>query len=270
MRGDFHIHSNYSDGVFTIEQLLELAKEKDLDYIAITDHDVISGALHAYNIQSTVKVIVGLELSTTLQNESVHILGYYTDLSKIHMIEDYLETQRKNRLERAKKIKELLLQHFNIDLDIGFMKKIDSITRGTIANEIIKQGYPYTKELIFDEMIGKGCPAYLPSTKMTTEFGIHLIKETNGLAVLAHPVLLKKAKIEDIIEMGIDGIEAIYKENQNGDEDRFVKLAQDNNLCITAGSDFHSFNDHKHGDIGEVFLEGEYLEIFLNKLEVKK
>ena len=269
MRGDFHIHTIYSDGVYTPEEIKNLAS--DLDYIAITDHDVLSGALEAYHLQAEKpKIIVGVELSTQMNDESIHILGYFNHLSRIDELNSFLINQRSMRYQRALKMKELLLTHFQIDLNMEFAKKIESVTRGTIANQIIAQGYPYTKEEIFQKMIGHGCVAYLPSTKMTTQYGIKLIKENGGLAVLAHPILLRKTRVEEIINLGIDGIEAIYSKNSSEDTDKYKKIARDYQLFITAGSDFHSPHDHKHGEIGEVVLEGKDLEIFLNKLmEVK-
>ena len=84
------------------------------------------------------------------------------------------------------------------------------------ATEIVKQGFAKDKKEVFQRMIGDNCPAYLASTKMTTEEGIALIKKNGGLCVLAHPCLYKKNNVEDLIKLGVDGIEAVYpgKENQ--------------------------------------------------------
>jgi len=266
MRGDFHIHTTYSDGSYTVDEILKMAK--DLDVISITDHDVLSGVLEAKKIEDKldIKIIVGVELSTKYKNESVHILGFFNNLTEITKFEGYLKKQRKKRLERAFKINDKLRELYNIDLNMDFVERHPSITRGTIANEIISQGFPYNRKHIFDKMLGDDSPAYLPSTKMSTQYGIKLIQECHGLAVLAHPVLLKKVKVEEIIEMGIDGIEAIYPANTNADTSRLMRLAKANKIFITGGSDFHSKDDNKHGNIGDIYLEGNHLDIFLKKL----
>ncbi|NLD26447.1 MAG: PHP domain-containing protein [Acholeplasmataceae bacterium] len=265
--GDFHIHTTYSDGLFSVEEVLAMAKNRNLSIIAITDHDVLAGSLKAKSLESAeLKAIVGIELSTEYRGESIHILGYFPDPKNLEGLEEFLNEQREGRKKRAFLIKELLLKHFNIDLNMDFTKSMPSITRGAIAQAIINQGFPYTHDEIFTKIIGRGCPAYLPSTKLDTESGIRLLKEYGAFTVLAHPVLLKKNAPEDIVQMGVDGIEAIYPVNTNEDTEKFIHLAQKEGLFVTAGSDFHGFDDAKHGNLGEHYLEGRNLEIFLNKI----
>lgn len=272
MKADLHIHTKYSDGIYSVQEIINLAKARNLDVIAITDHDVLKGALEAQSYQNDdLRIIIGMELSTEYNDESIHILGYFPDSVGLDALDSFLEKQREGRIERAYKIKAKLLEHFNIDLKMDFIESVSSITRGTIAREIIRQGYPYTHQEIFSKMLGNGCPAYLPSTKMNPKFGIKMIHEYGGLAVLAHPVLVRNSPLEEIIAFGIDGIEAIYPANNTGDEARFRRLAKQNKLIITAGSDFHSPNDLKHGNLGEYLLRDRELETFLNKLtEVKQ
>lgn len=271
-KADLHMHTTYSDGALKLEEVINLARNANLDYISITDHDTLKGSIEAYRMQdrfTDLKFIIGLELSTELNGESIHILGYFNSDYNLEGLESYLENQRKQREVRAFKIKDALLKYFNIDLNMDFANNLLSITRGSIAREIIKQGYPYTHKEIFDKMIGQGCPAYYPSTKLTTKHGIKLIHEYGGLAVLAHPCLLRHNRPLDIISLGIDGIEAVYPSNKDNDEARFRTYARDNSLFITAGNDFHDFHDGKHGHIGELFLSDKELNIFLEKLDVK-
>ena len=87
------------------------------------------------------------------------------------------------------------------------------------------------------------------------------------MAVLAHPTLILKSEIEEFISMGIDGIEAIYPLNKDGEEETYKKIAKENNLFITAGNDFHSFNDPSHGDLLQVSLTGEDLLKFIRVID---
>lgn len=264
MKADLHMHSLYSDGKHTVSELLEFADNMKLDYIAVTDHDTYSSAFE--DIDSSVKVIFGLELSTVYNGESVHILGYFKKKEDIEKLKVLLDSQKASRKDRAIKMARLLKEFHNINLDLSFTEKIESVSRGTIALEIIKQGYNYTMEQIFDKFIGKGCRAYIPSVKLETEEGIKAIKTCNGLAVLAHPMLLKAVDPMDIISLGVDGIEAVYNSFGNL-ESAYRKLAFDNGLFITGGSDFHFYNDNRHGNIGEVFIEGKDLENFLGRID---
>lgn len=263
------MHTIHSDGVNTVSEVLNFASLADLDYISITDHDSLDGSIEAMKINaSDVKVIYGLEMSTYMNDESVHVLGYFKNLDDIEELNNWLEKQLNQRIERALKIRDLLKEHFNIDISKELLLSVKSITRGHIARCIKLAGYNYTKEDIFKHMIGDGCPAYLPSTKISTRQAINILKRANATVVLAHPVLIKKNDIEEIISFGVDGLEAIYPLNKESDTKRFIGLAKKYNLIITAGSDFHSYNDYKHGNVGCVRLQNEDLTKFLKKVGV--
>lgn len=267
MKGEFHIHTKYSDGELEVEEVLEYLKG-NVDYFCITDHDYIDSSIYSakiapkYGLQS----IIGVEVSSYYNDESIHVLGYFKDECKLDKLKKKLSEIRNNRLERMYIIKERLYKFFNINLDITNILKKNSITRGTIGREIVRQGYPYTMEEIFDKMIGEGCPAYYPSTKISTKEAIDLIHECNGLAVLAHPTLIEDSPLEDFLSMGFDGIEAIYPRNKEGEEKIFRMLASENNMFITCGNDFHYFGDKSHADLLTLSLSGEDLKVFIDKV----
>lgn len=267
MRGDFHIHTIYSDGALSVKGIVKRAQDEELDIIAITDHDFVGGAIEASEMDlPNLRILIGLELSTYYKGESVHILGYFPNAESTAKIQELLEEQRKNRVIRAGKIKELLYKHYGIKLDLTELLKRSTITRGSICQELIKQDCGYTREEIFRHILGDGCPAYVPSSKVETLDGIKAIKESGGVPVLAHPVLLKKVKVEEIIALGVEGLEAIYPRNKKSDEKRLKKIARKNNLLITAGSDFHDYYDGSHGNIGDIFLDEENIKALLNKV----
>jgi len=263
MKADLHIHTKYSDGAYTVQEILSFTK--DLDYIAITDHDTFSGAKEAYNLNNT-KTIVGIELSTDYYGESVHILGYFRNLEDIEALEVLLVNQQQNRINRAKLISQKLKDIFNIEIAFDDISKPESITRGTIADAIISKGYPYSRIEIFSKMLGDGQPAYIPSTKLSTKAGIEVIKVNNGVAFLAHPILLKRTNILDIIKLGIDGIEAIYPLHNKRMEKQYRVLAKEHQLLISGGSDFHDCNDGLHGNIGSSYLSNNDLDKFLLRM----
>lgn len=274
-RGEFHIHTTSSDGVLTIEEVLTYITGK-LDYFCITDHDIIDSSLKAAVLAPKygLKSIIGVEVSSYHNEESIHILGYFKNsldlINQLKPLDDTLKSIRENRIKRMYIIKELLLEHFNIDLNVENLLKKNTITRGSIAREIIAQGYKYTNQELFDNVIGKGCKAYYPATKISTLEAINLIHECHGLAVLAHPCLIKNSDVNDFIKMGIDGIEAIYPKNKEGQEEKYKKVAKENDLFITAGNDFHAFNDGTHGNLLELGLYDKELKIFIDKINKLK
>ena len=268
MRADLHSHTIYSDGTFTIPEIIKRAVDRDLDILAITDHDTFDGAKIAYEMgpKMGLRVIYGMELSTERNGESIHVLCYFSKPQENNVLIKALEEQRRNRKIRAYKMVELLKEHFNIDLDTKFIEERESITRGTIGDELLKQGFVENKKEAFTKMIGSGCPAYIPSTKLSTEDGIKLIKEAGGLCVLAHPCLYKKNNIEELIKLGVEGIEAVYPNNENN-ETKYRDLARKYNLLVTGGSDFHTDNDYKHANVGTSFIKDNDLRKFLRILE---
>lgn len=273
-KGDFHLHTKNSDGKLSPIELVNLAKQEGVDIIAITDHDTIAGVEEAvqYGESIGIKVIPGVELSTLYNGKNVHILGYFSDVSKINdNFKDFLKEMNDYRIFRAKKIVENLKDIFNIKLD--YEKILEDahgiVARPHIAKAILEEGYDYSWDDIFENFIGDDSPAYIPNKKLSTEEGIKLLQSMNALIVLAHPVLIKKINLEDLLELPFHGIEAIYSINTKEDSERLLNYANKYNKIVTAGSDFHGIadNDSKHAStVGEVFLDEKGIEIFLEKL----
>ena len=251
----------------TKDKVLEIVKGKE-EYISITDHDILDNSIMARKIANEygLTAIVGAELSTYNNDENVHILGYFNDKCDLKEVEEVLKVIRENRVKRLYLIRDKLKEIFNIDLNVENLLKLSTITRGSISREIVKNYPEYSIKDVFDKMIGVDSPAYVPSTKITTKEGIDLIHRAGGKAVLAHPTLLKKNDPIEIIELGVDGIEAIYPLNKEGEEEKYRALAKKYNLFISAGSDFHAPNDLRHGELLSTLLVGDDLERFLKEV----
>ena len=273
---DFHNHSTCSDGILTPSEMVERAYNNKVKYFALTDHDTVEGLNEASTKAKELGIyfIPGIELSTSYNNESIHILGYFKDNSYNNKdLICFLSDLKNKRIERAKKIIKKLKTEFNIEINYEDIKAKSNgvVARPHIARAIIDAGYNYTFDYIFNNFIGKNSPAYVPTEKIPTSFGINLLKKYNALVFLAHPVLIKKSKIDDFLHMGFDGIEAIYIQNTKEDTKNFINLAINNNLLISAGSDCHgnSKDDTKHGDIGNIVYNDNYLDSFISAYERK-
>lgn len=272
-RGDFHLHTTSSDGTFAPSEVVKFAKQKGLDIMAITDHDNIEGTKEALieGEKLGIKVIPGIELSTVHNGESIHILGYFKDDSyKKQEFIDFLNDMILSRINRAKKIVENLDKFFDIKIDYQTVlnNSKGAVARPHIARAILSAGYTYEYQYIFDNILSKDSPAYVPNKKVSVEEGIKALKSVNAVVSLAHPVLIKKTPVEDFMKFDFDGLEAIYPLNSKENTDYFISLAKKYNKLITAGSDFHTSNpeDKKHGSVGAVSLTGEYLDNFLSKI----
>jgi 3',5'-nucleoside bisphosphate phosphatase len=277
LKGDFHLHTTASDGKLSPKELVLLAKHQDMDVLAVTDHDTTMGVEKALaeGVKQQVIVIPGIELSTLHNGESVHILGYFMDEKyNNEEFQKFLYDMKDYRITRARRIVEKLKEHFDITLDCDKVYKNAKgvVARPHIARAIIDAGYDYSWDYIFDNIIGKDSPAYVPNKEISIAEGIAILKAVNALTVLAHPVLIKKSKPEDLMDFDFDGIEAIYALNTPEQTEWLTALAEKRGKLITAGSDFHGSDpgDTKHGHIGCVQLDEKLLQIFLEKLDIYK
>lgn len=262
IKAEFHCHSTASDGTYSPSKLVEEGKKNGVTILSLTDHDITSGLQEAkdYAKKLNVNFIPGIELSCQHKDSSVHILGYFKDDTyTCKEFQDFLNDLKNSRIERAKKIVNNLKEHFNIQIDYldVLAKGKGVVARPHIAQCIIDAKYPYNWEHIFDNFIGNNSPAYVSNKKISVEEGLSILKKYNALTFLAHPKLIKKDNLNEILKFPFDGIEAVYFQNFKYENDYFLSLARKNNLLVTCGSDFHGTHegDGRHGHIGDMSLD---------------
>lgn len=273
-RGDFHLHTNSSDGKLSPKELIYTASINGLDIIAITDHDTTLSVEEGIRegLIKNIRVVPAIELSTIHNDESIHILGYFKDDKyKDADFQNFLKDMKDYRILRAKKIVENLNTIFKIKLDYEkiFEDAKGVIARPHIAKAIMNAGYKYDWKYIFDNLLSDDSPAYVQTKKIPTEEGIHMLKKLNALVVLAHPVLIKNSSIDEMLKFDFDGIEAVYPINTKKQKSFLKSKAKEYNKFITAGSDFHGIttSDTTHGVIGSVFLSHNELATFVKALD---
>ena len=270
---DLHTHSTASDGTSSPTEVVKRANAANVKYLALTDHDTVSGIEEALEAAKGLEItfIPGIELSTYFNKESIHVLGFFKgDGYKDKDLNDFLNSIKTKRIERAKKIVENLAKFHDIHITLESIMKNgkDTIARPHIAKAIMDAGYDYDKEYIFEHFIGNDCPAYIPSVQIDTKDGVELLKKHGAIVVLAHPVLLKKSSFQDVLALGFDGLEGIYPMNSEEDTEKFLNYAKEHNLITSCGSDSHGGEDDiKHGSLGSMKMDEEWLNKFLTKLK---
>ncbi|GAA0120791.1 MULTISPECIES: PHP domain-containing protein [Clostridium] len=272
MKIDLHSHTTASDGRYSPKKLVDYAIEKKLDILSITDHDTTDGVEEAliYSKKLPITIIPAIELSTIHNKESIHILGYFRDDSyKSSSLQNFLKDMKNFRAARGKKIVENLKKYFNIIIDYNQISNNPIIARPHIAKAIIDAGYNYSFDEIFKKFLSKDSPAYVENKKVSLDEGIQLLKKHNAFVSLAHPILIKKTKVEELISHDFDGIEAYYSINTEYDTAKFINLAHKHNKILTCGSDFHGiYNDSSHGDLGCCSFDDKRCRIFLKSLNL--
>lgn len=260
MKIDLHNHTIHSDGVLTEKELIERAIKNKVDVFALTDHDSVFGCLNIETIAKdyNIKVIKGMELSTYYKGENIHIVclfkNNYIPEEILKFSYEYKEKRKERAILMLNKIHEIY--NLKIDLDKFFNESQEIVTRANMMRHIAKMNdLSYIQALKYIEPSSK---AYIPSTKMSVEDGLNLIKRNNGIAILAHPCLIKNQDyVEELLQYGFDGIEVRYPKHMDL-EDHYKEIAKRYNLFISAGSDCHG--DSTHADIGSATLNEEEFE----------
>lgn len=242
---DLHIHSNYSDGTYSIEQIIETAKSLNLKQISITDHNILKGSIEASKI-SDIDFIVGTELSVDYYGNEVHLLAYFPNPS------DYKHTQFViNEGETYKKIAimEMIekLNDMGIDVNILELNKFAKgiINRVHICMVMKEKGYISSIQEGFEKYVGDDCEAFVERKTVPLFEAIDAIHQDGGLAVIAHPYEYDKINLDDFFKDvidKIDGIECFHPSATSINSKHLVEIAESYNKLITGGSDFHGDN----------------------------
>jgi predicted metal-dependent phosphoesterase TrpH len=259
---DLHVHTNYSDGVFTPERAVQYAREKGLAAISITDHDIVDGipAAIAEGQRQGVEVIPGIELSAEVisagQSTEMHILGYYINWENRQFLES-LTLFRTYRQERARKIFDKL-HNLGVALDTTTVYPAGpagAIGRLHIAKALIAQGFAANVVDAFQKYLGIGKPAYVPKLRLTPQDAISMILKVGGIPVLAHPYYghySNRNLLRALVKDGLRGIEVWHSKHAPQTVALFTNLAAELGLIATGGSDCHGGFGNEHPLMGTI------------------
>ena len=278
MSADLHMHSIYSDGSYKPQELINQAKMKNIETIALADHDTTDGLDEALQAgkKMNVEVIPAIEFSVSWQDKEPHLLGYFIDY-KHQRFQKQIKKIFKKRKERAvKMIEKLKKRGIKLDLTkVKEMSKNDYIGRPHIARQMIEQGYINDMSQAFSKKyIARGGKAYVPRYKISMEKAVELIHQVNGLAVLAHPghmngdQPLKEKEIVQLKEIGLDGVEVFHSRHDKQKQNYYQKTVNKLDLLITGGSDFHGTNTPQI-EMGDILLPQKYIRHMKQTLQLK-
>lgn len=259
VKADLHIHTNFSDGRLSPVQLIDLSKKTGLTVISITDHDNVNALEIAiqYGNQQGVQVIPGVEISADLNDQEVHILGYFIDYRNQKML-DFLSASRELRINRNEKIVKKLnalgskIEFNNIREKAGSKT---SIGRPHIAMELNEEGFVSSYFDAFIKYIGDGKPAFVKKPNPKSSEVIKIISEMGGLSFIAHPgKMIRDEILVSLINEGLDGIEIIHPSHSKEDIEYFTKMAADHFLLTSGGSDFHGGVKNDGKNFGKYYI----------------
>ena len=246
---DLHLHTTASDGVRSPSEIVNYAKTKGLQAIAVTDHDTIEGLEEAVTEGQRIgfEVIPGIEISAEHSPGSMHLLGYFLDIHH-PLLNERLAYLQKARAERNPKIVENL-NRLGVKITYDEVVKASGggqVGRPHFAQVLLDKGYVRTFQEAFDRFLKKGASAYVDKVRFRPAEAIHFIREAGGVAVVAHPNTLGvngskafEALIVQLIREGLEGIEVYYPEHSPSETAQYKFLAEKHGLVITGGTDYH-------------------------------
>ena len=243
---DLHMHSNYSDGTYSVDEIISEAKKLNLTQIAITDHNILDGSILASN-NKEIDTIVGTELSVDYKGNEVHLLGYFPSKSNYKNTDFIIkEGHAYKHIAMVEMVENLNKMGF--DITINELSKYGQgvINRVHICMAMMDHGYISSIDEGFKKYVGDHCEAYVQRKTVTIKEASNAIRQDGGIAVIAHPYeYLDFVDIdyflEDIKEY-IDGIECFHPSASKDDSFHLVEIAKKENKIITGGSDFHGKN----------------------------
>ncbi len=263
---DLHIHSNYSDGIYDIQFIVEKALNHGISVISITDHDTIDGCEETYHLckENNIEFITGIELSCFEELKEFHILGYGFD-PDFKPLKEHLKQFKIARLDRAEKILTKLEKFgikISIDSVLGIADK-SPIIRPHIATALMNKGYVKTIKEAFQQYLGDWKSAYVPKQTFRVEKAIKLINEAGGIASLAHPgPFIDQDDLYRMIQTGLDAIEVVHPIHDESLIKFYHSVANQYWLYETGGSDYHGNREYDDENFGKFYIPySKYLSL---------
>jgi predicted metal-dependent phosphoesterase TrpH len=247
---DLHSHTDRSDGLLSPRELVDLACEKGLRALAITDHDSLEGYDEAapYARRRGLELICGIELNSKFHDRAIHILGYFLDGPANQDFRGHLSCLQQARRERNTRLAQRL-QGLGLDVRLEDAEAIGRSQTGRphFAQALVRKGYVADMREAFDRYLDEGQPGYVERRDASLENVIGWIRQGGGISCWAHPArFIRRAGISaeilfrGLAAKGLSAIEVHHRDHLPEETCQFKALTEKLGLGKTGGSDFHS------------------------------
>jgi 3',5'-nucleoside bisphosphate phosphatase len=269
-RADLHLHTTYSDGARSPQEIVQRAHAAGLSVISITDHDNVGAIDEAIEEGKSlnIEVVSGVELSVALNEKDIHLLAYFFDHTNQKLL-DYLSFFRYERLKRAERIVQKL-NNINIPLKLDAVLDqagIGSVGRPHIASALMEEGLTDTYHEAFLRYIGAGAPAYEKKYQLSPLEAIQLITQAGGLSFLAHPgKYTTDVEVSTLIQSGLDGIEVVHPSHNEARQEFYRGVVHQYFLLECGGSDYHGGKKNDDYAFGAYTVSLDIVEDMRNRL----
>jgi predicted metal-dependent phosphoesterase TrpH len=271
MKADLHVHSTASDGTLRPAELVALALSREVDVLAIADHDSVSGLGEAMDACAGTRLtlVTAVELSAAIDGFDVHILAYHVDPSSPQLLEE-LRVLRTHRQRRAEEMVEAMRAD-NIPITMEEVLELSgggAVGRSHIARALVSGGHSATVAEAFQRYIGRGQQYYRAKKASTPSEVIAAVRALGAVPVVAHPgITCADELIPEMVACGLLGIEAYHADHSPEQRARYARMAHDLGLITTGGTDYHGPAAH-NPELGSVEVP-EACVVALMKLDPK-
>jgi 3',5'-nucleoside bisphosphate phosphatase len=273
MFADLHLHTSFSDGTWSPEELAATAGRQGFEAIALTDHDTVEGCARLERAAGALSIefISGTELTAEMDHHEIHILGYLLDTTNAVMLAEMARFQE----VRQNRIREIVsrLNRINVPLRAEAVFELASCNapgRPHVARALVAEGLVHSLDEAFERFLKKNRPAWVPKFKMSAARAIELIHQAGGVAVLAHPGLNHCDEvIPEMVRAGLDGLECLHTKHSTSTMEHYMEIADQHGLLVTGGSDCHGMSKGKPL-IGSVKLPYQHVEKLKSRAAARK
>ena len=267
--GDFHLHSNYSDGIHPPATIVRMAAEGGVRWMALTDHDTTDGLVEAAAAAGRVdiKLMPGIEISTDMDGVDCHLLAlglrWHDDAWQA-----FLADQRDGRLGRLERMVEILAGE-GVPVRAQRVLEIageSSVGRPHVARALMEAGYVESVAEAFDRWLGNGKVADVPREKLTPDEAIGRVHDLGGIVVVAHPPFMGPdyaVRVRALRGAGADGIETFYKNYPPEVVSALFSLCEETGAVASGGSDYHGLGNPDDRPVGGFEFPAEHLRRFI-------
>ena len=246
MFADLHLHTNFSDGTYTPEELAGHARRCGFKAVALTDHDTMEGCerMAAACEAGGVEFIPAAELTAEHDGHELHMLGYFLDARNEKLLADlahFQEVRRQRIYEMVARLNQLKIP---LQPEAVFrLANCHSPGRPHVARALVEARLCSSLDEAFERFLKKGKPAWVPKFKISAAEAISLVHHAGGLAVMAHPGLNHTDElIPDLVAAGMDGLECFHTKHSTSTTQRYLEIADRHHLLVTGGSDCHGMS----------------------------
>ncbi|HXG49695.1 MAG TPA: PHP domain-containing protein [Methylomirabilota bacterium] len=246
MFADLHLHTCFSDGTYTPEELVGHGRRLGFRALALTDHDTVEGCarMAAACREAGLDFLPACEFTAEIDEHELHLLGYCLDIGHARLLEELQRFQ----LVRQNRIREMVARlnglGVPVEADAVFaLANCRSPGRPHLARMLVRLGQCSSLDEAFERFLKRGRPAWVPKRKMSALDAIRLIHQAGGVAVLAHPGLTRIDEIiPKLVAAGLDGLECFHTKHSTATSEHYLEMADRHRLLVTGGSDCHGMN----------------------------